>query len=70
MNRPWDIEPAVEDVIEVRTGGVETGCIPVKLLAVLNKFALDKLSGNVRINFQCGKILGFNAEEIVKIKPG
>ena len=68
MNRPWDIEPPVEDVIVIRTGGTEMCQMPIKLIEQLNKFTLDKLSGNVRINFQCGKILGFNSEEIVKIK--
>jgi hypothetical protein len=42
--------------------------IPPVILGILEKFRVDRLSGNVLINIQRGKIVGARAEEIVDIK--
>jgi hypothetical protein len=42
--------------------------IPPAILGILEKFRVDRLSGNVLINIQRGKIVGARAEEIVDIK--
>jgi len=48
-------------------GDVATCRLPKKLIKTLNKFALDKLTGNVRINYNQGEILKFDYQEFSKI---
>lgn len=43
--------------------------LPFGLIDRLKKWALDKTTGNVKLNVKDGRIVGFHMEEIVSLKP-
>ena len=43
--------------------------LPPELRQELLQFLVDKRTGNFRIHVREGKILGYNAEKIVSLKP-
>ncbi len=42
--------------------------VPRRLTALIEKFLLDKRTGNIRLNIKEGKILGVHAEEILAFR--
>ena len=58
MNRKTESTP---ESPPLNNGGAH---IPPKMIEALEKFVLDKFTGNVRISIQKGKILGYRTEEL------
>ena len=42
--------------------------VPTRLTHIIEKFLLDKRTGNVRLNIKEGKILGIHVEEILAFR--
>ena len=44
--------------------------VPRRLVAGIEKFLLDRLTGNIQLNIKDGKILGAHITEILNVKTG
>ena len=38
--------------------------VPLALVVELGKFALEKRTGNIQVNYRQGRVMGFRVEEI------
>ena len=54
--------------LEVRLEPDSEAIIPLRLYSFLNRFLIDKKTGNVTLNVRDGQILGFRVEEIHSLK--